>query len=65
MWNRDLCKCAAECEWECGCDWAVITKEWHSLTDDEIDEIVVNSETLLAKDIARAIEVKLKEKNHE
>jgi hypothetical protein len=37
--------------------------QWQGLTDDEIDKIVVNSETLLAKDIARAIEQALKEKN--
>jgi hypothetical protein len=38
--------------------------QWQGLTDDEIDKIVVNSETLLAKDIAHAIEQTLKEKNH-
>ncbi|MCX7186919.1 MAG: hypothetical protein NTW57_06660 [Methylophilales bacterium] len=39
-------------------------KQWQGLSDDEIDLIVVKSETLLAKDIARAIEAKLKENNN-
>ena len=39
-------------------------KEWQGLTDDEIGAIVVNSETLLAKYIARAIEQALREKNY-
>ena len=39
------------------------SNQWQGLTDDEIDKIVVNSETLLAKDIARAIEQALRIKN--
>ena len=38
-------------------------KEWVALTDDEIYEAVENSNSVLVKDMARAIEAKLKEKN--
>jgi hypothetical protein len=38
-------------------------KEWVGLTDDEIYEAVENSNSVLVKDMARAIEAKLKEKN--
>ena len=38
-------------------------KEWVSLTDDEIYEAVENSNSVLVKDMARAVEAKLKEKN--
>jgi len=37
--------------------------EWISLTDDEIYEAVEDSNSVLVKDMARAIEAKLKEKN--
>ena len=37
--------------------------EWVGLTDDEIYEAVENSNSVLVKDMARAIEAKLKEKN--
>lgn len=39
-------------------------KEWVGLTDDEIFEAVENSNSVLVKDMARAIEAKLKEKNN-
>ena len=38
-------------------------KEWVGLTDEEIYEAVENSNSVLVKDMARAIEAKLKEKN--
>ena len=38
-------------------------REWLGLTDDEIYEAVENSNSVLVKDMARAIEAKLKEKN--
>ena len=38
-------------------------KEWVGLTEDEIYEAVENSNSVLVKDMARAIEAKLKEKN--
>ena len=38
-------------------------REWVGLTDDEIYEAVENSNSVLVKDMARAIEAKLKEKN--
>jgi hypothetical protein len=38
-------------------------KEWLGLTEDEIYEAVENSNSVLVKDMARAIEAKLKEKN--
>ena len=38
-------------------------KEWVGLTDDEIYEAVENSNSVLVKDMARAIEAMLKEKN--
>jgi hypothetical protein len=37
--------------------------EWVGLTDDEIYEAVENSNSVLVKDMARAIEAKLKGKN--
>lgn len=46
-------------------EFAVNAKSsWQKLSDDEIDDIVVKSESLLAKDIARAIEQALTEKNY-
>lgn len=39
-------------------------REWVSLTDEEIYEAVENSNSVLVKDMARAIEAKLKEKNN-
>jgi hypothetical protein len=38
-------------------------KEWLGLTDDEVYEAVENSNSVLVKDMARAVEAKLKEKN--
>jgi hypothetical protein len=38
-------------------------KEWLGLTDDEVYEAVENSNSVLVKDMARAIEAKLEEKN--
>jgi hypothetical protein len=38
-------------------------REWVGLTDEEIYEAVENSNSVLVKDMARAIEAKLKEKN--
>ena len=38
-------------------------REWVGLTDDEIYEAVENLNSVLVKDMARAIEAKLKEKN--
>lgn len=38
-------------------------REWVFLTDEEIYEAVENSNSVLVKDMARAIEAKLKEKN--
>jgi hypothetical protein len=38
-------------------------REWQGLTDEEIYEAVENSNSVLVKDMARAIEAKLKEKN--
>lgn len=38
-------------------------REWINLTDEEIYEAVENSNSVLVKDMARAIESKLKEKN--
>jgi hypothetical protein len=38
-------------------------REWINLTDEEIYEAVENSNSVLVKDMARAIEAKLKEKN--
>ena len=37
--------------------------EWVGLSDEEIYEAVENSNSVLVKDMARAIEAKLKEKN--
>ena len=39
-------------------------REWINLTDEEIYEAVENSNSVLVKDMARAIEAKLKEKNN-
>lgn len=39
-------------------------REWINLTDEEIYEAVENSNSVLVKDMARAIESKLKEKNN-
>lgn len=39
MWNRDKCECAAECEHECMCDWAVTLDEWQSLSEYDIESI--------------------------
>ena len=39
-------------------------REWVCLTDEEIYEAVENSNSVLVKDMARAIEAKLKEKNN-
>lgn len=53
---------------ELGLDYD-LQKEWQSLSDGEIDEIWVksfgSSEIVHNLDFARAIEAKLKEKNHE
>ena len=38
-------------------------REWVELSDEEIYEAVENSNSVLVKDMARAIEAKLKEKN--
>ena len=38
--------------------------KWVGLTDEEIYEAVENSNSVLVKDMARAIEAKLKEKNN-
>ena len=40
-------------------------REWVELSDEEIYEAVENSNSVLVKDMARAIEAKLKEKNGE
>jgi hypothetical protein len=40
-----------------------VQPKWVGLTDDEIYEAVENSYSVLVKDMARAIEAKLKEKN--
>jgi len=40
-------------------------REWVSLTDEEIYEAVENSNSVLVKDMARAIEQALKDKNYE
>jgi hypothetical protein len=41
-----------------------LKREWVGLTDEEIYEAVENSNSVLVKDMARAIEAKLKEKNN-
>ena len=63
MFNSDKCECNASCYHECMCDW-VVKKEWISLSDDEINLIYpCTGGEYDFKDIARAIEAKLKEKN--
>ena len=67
MFNSDKCECNASCYHECMCDW-VVKKEWQGLSDDEIvtkwiEHFVGN--TFKGIEFARAVEDKLKEKNHE
>jgi len=63
MFNSDKCECAAACCHECVCDW-VVKKEWQGLSDDEIYLIYACTGGVHDfKDIARAIEAKLREKN--
>lgn len=69
MWNSDKCECNAECAYECVCDWTVTPNEWHGLTTEEINKITdeLNIDLILGcsiSDFVKAIEAKLKEKNH-
>jgi hypothetical protein len=68
MANGEGCMCAARYAGECACDdvdWNPPKKEFIGLTDDEIKEIWLKLPQFPNHfDISRAIEAKLKEKNH-